>query len=257
MPDARTRTIDLCRRGFAPVAISSSTQPGGGHPPHPVAQRELDVFLERSARRFEPIDTVLEALFADAVDVGVMRAALVYDNGVPEGLLHLDARDAAHTQLVLVKEPTGRQEECAIDVWGQAPVSIEARWRSLAPLAGADTEDVVLAPIVRHLQGRCSQLLRRLLYRVLAAQAVHGVFVLCRFTSPLEPGAATPARCCELWKYSYEDLRGVYTKTPPGARRRPGQVDLATALTVSRTTLLRHLKEHLHRDWKQLIAENG
>jgi hypothetical protein len=191
VPDTRARVIALCRRGFAPVGVSSLVRPGETYPPHPVAQRELEQFLERSTHRFEPIDTILEALFVDALRVGVMRAALIYEDGTPEGLVRLDAEEAVRTfdgfEAPADDDQAGWKESI-VDAWERAPVSGEALWRWRHLHFGTDPPDHVLFPVVRHLQGRCTVLLRPLLGPVLAAQGIRHALASCRFADPNEPG---------------------------------------------------------------------
>lgn len=194
MSDVRARVIALCRRGFAPVGVSSLVRPRATYPPHPEAQRELERFLERSAHHFEPTDTVLKTLFEDAVDVGVMRAAVVFEKGAPEGLVRLDAREALRTfdgfeapdDMAAPAEVV--RVESVVDAWERAPVPPAVLWRWRHLYFGADVADHVLFPLVRHLRGRCELLLRPLLGRVLAAQGVRHALGSCRFADPNEPG---------------------------------------------------------------------
>lgn len=218
MSAARDRVIALCRRGFAPVGVSSLVRPRETYPPHPEAQRELERFLERSAQHFGPTDTVLEALFVDAVDVGVMRAAVVFEKGAPEGLVRLDAREALRTfdgfeapdDTVAPAEVV--RVESVVDAWERAPVSPAVLWRWRHLYFGADVADHVLLPLVRHLRGRCELLLRPLLGRVLAAQGIRHALGSCRFADLNEPeaGGATPAA-----------VAGRPRALRPAAERRP------------------------------------
>jgi hypothetical protein len=165
----------------------ASTRPGEVRPPHPVAQGVLEAFLERSVGRYGPVDGSLAALFADAVDVGVLRAGVVYEDGTPVGLCRLDARLVPRTYRGFVGEPAHGLVAFSVNVWEHAPAEQRAQMQAL--LADSDADTWRLAPVVRHLQGRCRQLLGPLLQRVLAAQGVRGALAACRFTDPLEPEA--------------------------------------------------------------------
>lgn len=182
MPDARARAIALCRRGFKPIAVVAWTKPGETPSPHPVAQDVLEAFFEHSARRYGAVDACLEALFADALDVGVLRAGVVYEDGKPVGLCRLDARLVPRSHRGFVGEPARGLVVFSVDVWEHIPT--EKRSQMVAPLADPDADAWTLARLVRYLQGRCCQLLAPLLRQALAAEGIRGASARCQFTDP-------------------------------------------------------------------------
>jgi hypothetical protein len=135
VPDVRARVIALCRRGFKPVAVVAWTKPEEERP-HPVAQGVLEAFLERSAGRYGRIDTVLAALFADAVDVGVLRAGVVYEDGRPVGLCRFDARFVPRIHRGFIGEPARGLVTFFVDAWEH--ILAEKRAQMVAPLAEQD-----------------------------------------------------------------------------------------------------------------------
>jgi hypothetical protein len=135
----------------------------------------VDAFLARSATRCGNVQDLLAKLFDDALTTGVMRASVLFEDGVAVGLVR---RDPQLVPQYFVHRPAFSfiRTEHTMAVWAGPP-----------PVLAPDADNWKLYRVVLSLQRAGSMLLSTLLNEVVHSQGVFHALVRVRFADPLEP----------------------------------------------------------------------